>query len=219
MSDFSSGILMNESFKELAKQYSEENTYLIKLDDGWLCRLSENDFCEMVAENYSEAVLNLSVQIPLLHIISAEDHGFELCILFHKKVVFHFQVNYGAENEFAFHIGTELYGDEYMDVVLDSKVQAHINNEVLRRYPEVEETIASYFSEINQEGIEQFKLFGFDNEICNKIQNLLTVNNYNKDKRGHQMINELLSVLKLSRFSFVSYNYVNPDEGIFEILE
>lgn len=218
MSDFSSGIMINETFKELAKKYSEENTYLIKLDDAWLCRLSENDFCEMVAESYSEAVLNLSNHIPLMHIINAEDHGFELSILHNKKVCFHFQVNYDVENEFAFAIGEELYGDEYMDLIFDTEVQENINNEVLRRHCEIEETIESFFSEINQDSIMQFKLFGFDNDICNKVKNILTVNNYKKDKCGHQMIDELLSVLMLSKFSFVSFDYVNPNEGIFEIV-
>ena len=48
MSDFSSAIMFNTSHKEIALKHTEDGVYLVKLNDTWLCRLSENDFCGMM---------------------------------------------------------------------------------------------------------------------------------------------------------------------------
>lgn len=218
MSDFSSGILIRPAHKEIALKYLEDDTYLIKLNDAWLCRLSGNDFCDMTEENYSEAVLNLSAHIPLMHIMSAEDHGFELGILHNKKLVFHFRVDYGVESEFASYIGSELYGNDYLKVMCDQEVIKRIQSEVQKHYHVIEERVESFFSGIGEDEVKQFGLFGFHQDDCTKIQNILTLSNYEKDEMGYQMIKELLAVLGLEEFSFVSYNYVNPDEGIFDVL-
>jgi len=58
--------------------------------------------------------------------VNAEDHGVELGILHHKKLAFNFGVDYGVESEFAFQIGQELYGDEFMLKLHDAEVIKHI---------------------------------------------------------------------------------------------
>lgn len=221
MSDFSAGILMHEKHREIAKVHLEKHTHLIELNDMWFCRLSENDFCEMAVESYSEAVLAMSEQIPLLHVISAEDHEFELGILHHKKIVFHVRMPYDVVGNFAFDIVTELYGDECMEIIMnpDCAVQEKIKNEIQRRHHEVEEMVQSLFLEITEEGIEQFSQFGFDSDACAKIKDILTAENYQRDDMGYQMMKELFAVLKLSEFSFVSHKYVDLKNDIYNIVK
>ena len=220
MSEFSSGIMIRICHKDIALKYMEDNTYLIQLNDFWLCRLSENDFSNHLSErNYSEAVLNLSEHIPLMHIVNAEDHGFGLGILHHKNLVFNFGVDYGVEAEFAFQIGQELYGDEYMFKLHDAEVIKHIQRETKNRFAEVEEKIKSFFSEIDAEQIGHFSLFSFQQEVCDRIQHILTYQNHQIDKIGHQMIQELYAAIRLEEFCFVSHSYVSENREVFKIVQ
>ena len=104
-----------------------------------------------------------------MHIVNAEDHGFELGILHHKKLIFNFGVDYGVESEFAFQIG-------------------------------------------------QFRLFGFQQDVCDRIQHILTYQNHQKDKIGHQMIQDLYAAIRLEEFYFVSHSYVSENGEAFTIV-
>jgi len=218
MSEFSAGIMLNVAHQEIAKAYLEDNTYLIRLNDTWLCRLSDNDdYCQK-EEDYSQAVLDMSVQIPLLHIMNAEDHGFWLAILHNKKIVFQFDVPYNIESEFAFSIGQELYGDEFFDLMFEEETQEKVQNEVQRRRHEADEFVESFFSRISEDGIAQFELFGFDKPTCVEIAKILTLSNYKKDGMGRQMMQEFSAALRLSEFCWVSHHYVSLGDQDFDIV-
>ena len=219
MSDFSCGIMMGNNHKDVAVNYLEPDTVLIRLSNEWLCRLSESDSREMVVENYSQAVLDMSVKIPLLHIRHHEDHGFELGILHNKKIAFYFYVEYAIESNFSFNVGTELYGDDFAILMTKPDVKERVNSEVRSRYHEVDEKIERCFASINDINIKQFKLFGFDDEWCAKARNLLTASNYKKDGTFTCQINDLLAMLGLENFSFVSHRYVCLGDDNFEVVE
>jgi hypothetical protein len=189
MSAFSSGIIINSSNRDIALKFKEANTYLVKLNDSWLCRLSENNFCKMTVESYTEAVLDMSEHIPLLHLQNAEDHGFEMSILHDRELIFKFNIEYAIEDIFLFNIGKELYGDDYIDVMQESDVQERIQKEMQNRYHEIE-----------------------------KIKTALTIPNYKSDGIGFQMIRDLFDALEIENFSFISYHYVSQDEDIFDIV-
>ncbi|GLC83286.1 hypothetical protein [Lacrimispora brassicae] len=219
MSEFSSGIMIQTCHKENVLKYMEKNTYLIQLNDLWLCRLSESDLCNHISEaDYSEAVLNLSEHIPLMHIVNAEDHGFELGILHRKKLAFTFGINYGVESEFVFQLGQQLYGEEYMDRLFDDEVMKNIERETQKHSAEVEERIQSFFSGIGAEQIKQFQLFGFQQDVCERIQHILTYPNYQKDKLGYRMIRELYAAIGIDEFCFVSHYYISKNEENFIIV-
>lgn len=215
MSEFSSGIMIQTCHKDIALNYMGNKTYLIQLNDYWLCRLSEND------DDYSEKVLNLSEHIPLLHVINAEDHCFILHILYHKKNYFSFSILYYFETEFAFDLVEKLYGYTYIDQMrtddhdaLDNK----IDEEIEKHRDEIKEEIQSFFSEINAEQINKFRLFGFSQNVCEKLLQILTYQNYQKDGSGHKMIYEFLAAIRLENFVFISYNYVTSSKEDFLFL-
>jgi len=220
MSEFSSGIMIQSCHKNTALKFMEEGTELIQLNDSWLCMLSESDYCNDIAEtNYTEEVLNLSEHIPLLNIVNAEDHEFMLGILYHKKLVFNFGIEYDVESEFVFQTGLELYGEEYIEKLFDEEVTEHVKRETEKRFVEVEGRVQSFFSNISPEQIGQFRLFGFQQDVCDKIQHILTCRNYHKDKSGHQMTRELLAALKLEEFQFISYDYVSNNREFYTIVQ
>lgn len=212
MSEFSSGIMLRACHKDIALKYMEDNSCLIQLNDFWLCRLSENG-----SINYSEEVLNLSEHIPLLYISNAEDYGFLLEILHHKKESFIFSIPYGFELVYAFKLGEQLYGDSYTEQMNNDDVEKNIEIEMKKRATEIEAEFQSFFSNINTEQVNKFRLFGFEEDTCEKIQHILTCQNYKKDFFGNQMIGELLDTIKLREFHFISYSYVTnyPEDHIF----
>lgn len=219
MSDFSSGILISEKHRETARLHMEDNTYLIKLNDAWLCRLSKNDCCRMAVENYSDAVLDMSASIPLLHIINAEDYEFKLCILHKKQVIFHFHVDYMIWEEIVFQVVHQRYGGDFGAAVRDDKFREAIDQEKHRQRHKFDETINNFFSGITEDTVSQFILLGFDRATCEKIQDILTIDSYKKDNVGRQMVEELLSVLGLLEFTLISHKHVNQNEGFFDIVE
>ena len=221
MSDFSCGILIGNNHKDLAVNYMEPDTFLIKLNDEWLCRLSENDSKEIVLENYSQAVLDMSAQIPLLHIQHSEDYGFDMGVLHNGELVFRFGIEYAIESSFAFEVGDKLYEDvDYVLVMDKPEVVERVKREVSARCHEIDEKISRSFASVNDNNIKQFNLFGFDDERCSKIRNLLTEANYKKDDGlGFQMIQDLLAIIGLENFYFVSHRYACLGDNDFEIVE
>jgi len=101
----------------------------------------------------------------------------------------------------------------------DAEVIKHIQRETENRFAEVEEKIQSFFSEIDAEQIGHFNLFGFQQEVCDRIQHILTYQNHQKDKIGHQMIQELYAAISLEEFCFVSHSYVSENREVFKIVQ
>jgi hypothetical protein len=94
MSDFSAAIIIRAEHEAIALEYLDDD-FLIRLNKNWLCRLSANDEINMMdISKYSKTVLNLSEQIPLMHVVHPEDHGFEMCILHKRNMICHFGVSY-----------------------------------------------------------------------------------------------------------------------------
>lgn len=95
MSDFSGAVMLRAEHKDTALEYMEDNVFLIQLNDNWICRLSENDDSSMMnIAKYSKAVLDLSEEIPLMHVMHPEDHCFGLCILHKSELMCRFGVSY-----------------------------------------------------------------------------------------------------------------------------
>ena len=113
MSDFSAAIMFKAEHEKLALEYMEDDVFLIRLNDSWICRLSENDQnCATLNGNYSNAVLDLSRRIPLMHVMNAEDHCLELNILHGGESVCCFAIVDDFDDEYGCSPSMEYYEAE-----------------------------------------------------------------------------------------------------------
>jgi len=97
MSDFSAGFFFLSKNKDKIYPYMNQGEVLIQYNETWVGKLSSSD----LSTNYQPQDITLSNEVPMLHIIHAEDHGFFLRILHECAVVFEFDISY--------EVGTELY--------------------------------------------------------------------------------------------------------------
>ena len=215
MSDFSAGIFTLNENKDKVYPFLIESELFIQYNDKWVGKLSPTDM-NTDMEIHPQTVA-LSKEVPLLHVINAEDHGFYIRILHEGDIKFHFDIPYSAEADLAYEIGTELFGEEWF---LDaSKAQERIqqaSEEAAKRLKE-RGIPDIYFKNIDEESLKAFQIFGFNDDIVQKVRQVLTIENFNQD--SHKMVYDLLDSLGLTQFSFVAHSYAShKDDDRFVVL-
>ena len=221
MSDFSAGIFTVNKNKEKVYPYLTKDEVFIEYNEAWVGKLSSMD----MDTDYEPQTLALSKEVPLLHIINAEDHGFLMRILHEGVVKFHFETSYDIQERLFNEVAHELYGDDCWDIMLssigtsDDKMK-RANEVTEKRFKDeniLETTIETVFADVNKGGLKTFEIFGFDEEIMQNIKHTLTIENYTENIP--QMVYNLLDCLGLKQFSFVSHRYVSHgDDDRFTIL-
>jgi len=217
MSEFSAGTVIKLKNKEKVLANLSEKEYLINLQNSWLCKVSEYD----MDEKYIEINSNLSNEVPLLQIIHAEDHGFYCRIYYHQKTLFELDIPYELEGNFDMQIGHELYGDDYVEKAYikgEEEVIKKVSEEKKKRSHELEIKKQKIFAKIEADEIYQFRLFNIGEEVVLKLQNIITRETYEKDGWGRQLVNEFLEELGLSKFKWVSFDYVHNGSEHYEII-
>jgi len=217
MSEFSAGTLIKSHYKDKVLASLSKNEYLIQLQNSWLCKVSEYD----MKNNYIEMNTNLSCDIPLLHIIHAEDHGFYCHILYKQKSVFMFDIPSELEPNFDMHIGDELYGDDYVErafIKREEEVLKKVADEKNKRSHELEAQRQKIFEKVTEESINQFRLFEIEEDIIQQLQKIITIETYKKDNWGHQLVKEFREALGLNSFEWISYEYVSRDSKHYNII-
>jgi len=200
MSEFSAGIFTLSKYKDELYPFLTEEDLLIRYNEMWLGKLSPMD----MSAGIQSQTIGLSKEIPLLHIINAEDHGFFIQILYDGEVKFRFDVPYDIGSDIFMEIGNELYGDEkwFLD---EDKVKTA--SDAMKNQPEIQNTIDGLFANISEESISAFELFGFGKETLQSIQNILTTANFKQNSQ--EMVYDLLDYLGLGEFSFVAHSYIS----------
>jgi len=217
MSEFSSGTVVKLQNKDKVLANLTEQEYLIDLQNSWLCKVSVHD----MNDNYMEINRNLSNEVPLLHIIHAEDHGFYCCIYYQQKPLFTLAISYELEGNFDMQIGNELYGDDYAErayIKREKEIFQKVSEEKKRRSHELEAQKKNIFTEIDKDRINQFTLFDIGEEDIQKLQKIITMETYEKDGWGRQLVNEFLDALNLNEFEWISFHYVCKDPEHFNII-
>ena len=221
MSDFSAGIFTVNKNREKVYPYLTKDEVFIQYNEAWIGKLSSMD----METDYQPQTLALSKEVPLLHIIDAEDHGFLMRILHEGEIKFHFETSYYIQEQLFSEVAHELYGDDCWDIMVssigsnDDKMKK-ANEITKKRFKDeniLEKTIATVFDDVNKGGLKIFEVFGFNEEIMQNIKHTLTIENYTENIP--QMVYNLLDCLGLKQFSFVSYSYVSRgDDDRFTIL-
>ena len=203
MSDFSSGFFMLSENKEKVPPYLARNEWFIQLNEKWIGKLSPMD----TSTEYQPQTLALSKEVPLLHLIHAEEHGFLIRILHERDVKFHFDISYDIGVELYTEIGNELYGDHWWRDVKTRDERNQRTREEWSKRLENQGMLDAFFSNLNLEKLETFQLFGVNKENLLKASKILTIKNCAKDSLG--MVYDLLDCLGLKEFYFVAHHYVS----------
>jgi len=215
MSDFSSGIFALSKDKDKIYPFLTKDEIFIQYNDKWVGKLAPTD----MEDKIQPQTLALSKEIPLLHVMHAEDHGFFMQILHEGEVKFNFDISYDiGHDQFFYEVGEELYGDAWEDWYdggtcfseesKKSELQK-INDKVAQRLKE-ERLPDLYFDNINKETLQIFKLFGASEETLANIQNILSVEYFNENFTG--MVYSFMAELGLKKFGWISHHYLNNSE-------
>lgn len=223
MSEFSVGCCILNKNKEIAKKYLEKDDLLIQLNDKWLCKLVEDEYAPFskTDQRFSETDLNMSDEIPLLFFLDSEDHNGEFYILYERKVISSFFLEYGFEHSRKFRISQEMYGNEFY---CDNRSQAEqdardkeIDMEYKRRFPIYENEIKN---NVIRSNLDNFKLFGITDKTLEEIQEILSYQRYIKQlKAGKPLLEKeifdcLKNKMELTDFSWISYEYSSDFDNI-----
>jgi len=225
MYDYTAGIFVRSKDEEMTKQFLDKGDFLIKFNDAWLGKLSTADL-SMSHDEYTKSTWDLSEYIPLLHIVSLEGHGFTIRILHDRKVKFTFNTPFALEEMMFLVVGFDFYGDEYMEYVMkrfttgikNAKIDEKVNKEAKKRMqkPDFSQKV---FAELDRETLKEFKLFGFSEDICRKLSNILSVGNFQrKGYKPELIILEFLACLELDNLNFVEHNYVLKEKFSFDVI-
>jgi len=215
MSDFSAGIFALSNDVDKIYPFLIKDEVLIQYNDMWVGKLAPTD----MKDKYPPQTLALSKEIPLLHIMHAEDHGFFVQVLHEGVVKFNFDIPYNiGHDQFFYEIGEELFGDEWEDWLDghacfsdESKAEnIKLINEKVAQKLKKERIPESFFDNINKENLQVFKLFGCSEETLENIQHILSPEYFEQHFTG--MVYSFLDALGLTKFSFVSYDYMNNRE-------
>ena len=213
MSDFSAGFFTKNESKEKIYPYLMEGEFLIQYNEEWVGKLSPEDW----GPGYQPQTLALSKQVPLLHVMHAEDHGFYLRILHEEEVKFQFEISYEVGADLYTKVGNELYGKSWWQDADNRDERYERVREEWAIQLEQQGILDDFFSNINLESLKAFRLFGISEETLLEIKEILTIKNCAKD--SHAMVYSLLDSIGLKQFSFVSYKYVSyGDDDRFAIL-
>lgn len=212
MSDFSAGIFALSNDVDKIYPFLIKDEVLIQYNDMWVGKLAPTD----MKDKYPPQTLALSKEIPLLHIMHAEDHGFFVQVLHEGVVKFNFDIPYNiGHDQFFYEIGEELFGDEWEDWLDghacfsdESKAEnIKLINEKVAQKLKKERIPESFFDNINKESLQAFKLFGCSEEILENIQHILSPEYF--EQHFIDMVYSFLNALGLTKFSYVSYDYMN----------
>ena len=215
MSDFSAGFFTLSENKEKVYPFLTDDEIFIQYNESWVGKLSEMD----MGTDYLPQTLALSKEVPLLHIIHAEDHGFVIRILHEGDVKFHFDASYEVGADLYTEIGNELYGCEWWADADISKIDERHQKIKVEWAKQLEEQglLNAFFANINEDSLKAFQIFGITDEALQNINQILTVKNFSQD--SHKMVYDLLDCLGLVGFSFVSHQYASyGDDDRFTVL-
>jgi len=209
MSDFSAGVFTLSKNKDKVYPFLTEGELFIQYNEKWVGKLSPLD----MNDDFQPQTIALSKTTPLLHIINAEDHGFCIRILHNGDITFKFEVPFNAEGELAHEIGEEMFGEEwFLDFEKAEERYKKVNEEAAKRLstqgvPDI------YFANIDEENLKAFQIFGFDEKVLQKVQQVLTVESFVKDR--YEMVYALLDSIGFTQFSYVAHNYerILPNES------
>jgi len=212
VSDFSAGVFILSKHKYRVYPFLKDDEFFIQYNEHWVGKLSPTD----TNEDFQVQTLALSKEAPLLHIINAEDHGFCVQILHEEKIIFKFEIPYNIEADYAHEIGTELFGEDwFLDFDKAQERYQQANEEAAKRLAE-KNIPAKYFDDINDEKLQAFHVFGFDEKTLKKVQQILTVENFTQD--SYEMVHAFLYSIYLTKFSFVSHSYISHGDDRFTLL-
>jgi len=211
MSDFTCANLILLKDVEIAKKYLEPNSYLIELNKKWVCLLTENDlsYNDVGGKTFSDDIIALSEEAPVLFFINAEDHGAEYNILHKGKSLGSLSIQHDLIPNSAIEIASEMHGDEegfekWMNAPEEFDKLAIEKN---REY------ISQNFSDLNLEG---FKVFGFPDSVIDELKELLTAANFLD--MPSRMCRTLMTILELRELCFVSWHYASKDDRAYSII-
>lgn len=199
MSDFSAGYFTVSKYKDQVYPYLLAGEKFVAYNPQWVGKFSPQD---MDDEPHPQTIL-LSRAVPLLHVIHAEDHGFNLRVYHQGKVQFAFDIPHMAGEELLFELGQEKYGDEFfLDEGVMTALQAEVDGILAQQgVPHC------FFEGITREGLECFKLFDLPDDTLDKMMEILTVARYTAG--SHQLVYDLLDTIGLTEFDFISYDYID----------
>lgn len=226
MSDFSAACLVQSKYREAAEKHLDKGSYLIRLNEEWLCLLSERDLAgDIHTFSFTELQIELSQLIPVMLFRDAEDHGADFNILYGGKIVSSFSLEYGFEENRKYMIMEDLFGfDDYMHATEEER------EEMLRKADLVySEKRGEYEMELEAEFHaiypENFKLFGFNKEKLDRISALLTIENYQTLKKRedciieHIMIRKFKEILGIGELEWTAWGYVDRNRELYEVLK
>ena len=198
MSSFIYANLILSKDVEIAKEYHEPNTYLIKINDRWVCRIAETDYNGLSGE-FSDTVFSMSEHIPVLFFSNSDNIGLGFSILQNRKIISSFYIDHEFDADLSLKIAYEMYGNEKgLDYWLED-----MSKFIKLAAEQRDERLQKNFSNIN---VENFKLFCCTDEDIHELKNCLTPKNY--DESCISMIKKFVKVMKLKEMEYKSWNYV-----------
>ena len=214
ISEFTYANLILAKNKELVKKYLEPNSYLIKLDDNWICFVNVDDL--KIDGAVSERYLALSEQTPVLVFYNAEDHGCGYKILHNKEIISFFDLDYEFGYNTGLNMSQEMFGeDEGMEMwygIRDFPRQE--DRDKIRKL--VEEKEIEYYKNIAlYSNLSNFKLFEFSDTVIISLNELFTQENFINRTWS---VKKFMEIIGIEKCCWLSWNYVKGHEENYSII-
>lgn len=200
MSEFTAGNLTLVSFKEQITP--DQLSYIKELNGDWLVFFTDETG---VNDEASETVNDLTEDIPVLFFYNAEDHGWGYRIIHKKELLAKVDVNYELEESMLMQLVEKRHPD--MDDPIELLYIDDEGEELRARYmeevsasSELQQAIALQFSSRN---VEHFKLFNVDAEKIQKLNGLLTYENWLRLESPWQLVEQFKELLNLEEMSWI----------------
>ncbi|MGO4547358.1 hypothetical protein AB4Z29_21475 [Paenibacillus sp. 2TAB23] len=205
MSEFTAGNLTLVSFKEQIT--SDQLSYIKELNEDWLVFFTDETG---VSDEPSEAVNDLSGDVPVLFFHNAEDHGWGYRIIHKKELLAKVDVNYELEESMLMQLVEKRHPDiddpiELLYIDDEGEALRARYMEEISASSELQQAIALQFSSRN---VEHFKLFNIDAEKIQKLNGLLTYENWLQLESPWQLVEQFKELLNLEEMSWIR---IRPD--------
>ena len=180
MSSFSVGYLARPEYKMQVESKLLEDEYVVEYNENWIGRFSSYDIDQEILPH----ILEQSWDVPFVRLHYFEDYNFRIQLIYQGEVQFYFYISYETESDAMFTlVATEKFGDNWEHIIYHTPegeaYKKEVNDEVSRILEEGY-TYLRYFSHLNEQSFEAFKLFGFDEEAIANIQQILSVERFSE---------------------------------------
>lgn len=216
MSEFTYGNLILNSNKSVVRNYCPNGTAILPLNEQWTAFFTEGD-SETTSSSYIKAFSN---DCPVLYFYNLEDHCWGYHIWSAGELSSHLHFSYEFESELLFSVAQERYPEqEYIaSFLFDDDEGQKVFKEIQKELSDdsaFEEALKKHFRSVKA---EDFKLFGFEEDIVKQLAELLTVDTYFCSEEEHEIVKEFKKLINIKDMSWFRFERIEREDEEFDFI-